>query len=260
VNRKIITGIGSLPFKDRKKAMKFSLKHPIPFVPELPLLGDEMFKYINHPGQLSCLPELSKRRFSILKMQSVGPVTMIANGHSEKEAIEKITDHIFTMRMRLKAREVICFLDEPNLETASFDYKARGWTKSRYESMGKGFVPVDCKKVWEDLFEQLFKYSYLKSMTWGIHTCSNMDWNLLFGLEAIKIISFDASKYGKRFFNSSGYRGDKRVAWGINTIEDILDFQKGDLITLPCGMSPYKYKEEECKPLLKKLKRIVRKL
>lgn len=258
MNRKIVTGIGSLPFENVKQALKFSLRHPIPFVPELPLLGDELLKYISHPGKLSCLSELARRKFKMLKMQSVGPVTMIASGYSQEEAIEKIVDHIFSLRMKLHVKEAICILDEPLLETASFDYQARGWSKARYEKMN--FIPVDCKKVWEILFEKLFKYSYLKNMTWGIHVCSNVDWNLLFGLDAIKIISFDASKYGQKLVQSNGYRNGKRIAWGITKQEDILDFREGDLITLPCGMSPYKYKEEDCKPELKKLKRIARKL
>ena len=56
----IVTQIGSLPYDSVEKAVEYSLRHDIPFLPELPLLGDSMIKYINTPGKLSCLSEFKK--------------------------------------------------------------------------------------------------------------------------------------------------------------------------------------------------------
>ncbi|MFH1065606.1 MAG: hypothetical protein V1734_03835 [Nanoarchaeota archaeon] len=45
----IVTQIGSLPYDSVEKAVAYSLKHDIPFLPELPKLGDSMIQYIRIP-------------------------------------------------------------------------------------------------------------------------------------------------------------------------------------------------------------------
>ena len=47
--RKIVTQVGSLPYDDVDKAVEYSLLHDIPFLPELPKLGDAMLDYIEKP-------------------------------------------------------------------------------------------------------------------------------------------------------------------------------------------------------------------
>ena len=42
--RKIVTQVGSLPYDDVDKAVEYSLRHDIPFLPELPKLGDAMLE------------------------------------------------------------------------------------------------------------------------------------------------------------------------------------------------------------------------
>ncbi len=63
MKRKVITQIGSIPYQDVKQAVKYSLKHDIPFLPELPKLGDGVLDYIKNPGKLSCLEEFKKHSF-----------------------------------------------------------------------------------------------------------------------------------------------------------------------------------------------------
>lgn len=220
----VITQIGSLPFEDAKEAVEYSLKHDIPFLPELPKKGDAMLEYIKHPGRLSCLAEFKKHAFRKVKIQCIGPATLMLSGYKEDEVIAKIYAHIAAVLKGLEAEEIILFLDEPAL----------------------GHSGVDFRQLWQALFASF-------DVTPGIHVCGNMDWDLLFD-SAAQIISFDASQY--ELTKYSKYRSGKNIAWGVEKPEDIKDFQEGDLITLPCGMGTPMFKREDCEEKLKQLQSI----
>lgn len=222
--RKVITQIGSLPFIDVGMAVSYSLFHDIPFFPELPRLGDDFMNYINRPGKMSCLTEFKRHHFSTVKVQCIGPATLIMIGCSEDEAVEIIYRHISTILDGLNAKEIILFLDEPALGQAGFNFQ------DAWEAIFSSF-PVVC----------------------GVHCCGNMDWDILFK-SAIDIISFDASQFDISKYPF--YRNGKRISWGIEKREDVSDFQDGDLITLPCGMSPLKYTIDDCPYKLSKLLQI----
>jgi len=244
--RKIITQIGSLPFKNIISSVEYSLKHDIPFLPELPKLGDGMLEYIKNPGQLSCLKEFKKHQFNIVKIQCVGPATLFLSGYDD-EAVERVCEHFFVILNGLKTDEVIIFLDEPAL----------------------GYVPFDFETLWSPIFETLkISFGNKFKMVFGVHVCGNMDWDKLFRSEIIEIISFDASPLVKASGSAQSegyvaekfditlsplYRSGKRISWGISKKEDIKDFQKGDLITPPCGLGLYnaKYCQQEFEKLNK---------
>lgn len=224
MNRKIISQVGSLPYEDVGEAVKYSLRHDIPFLPELPKRGDAMLDYIKQPGKLSCLEEFKKHKFETVKIQCVGPATLMLSGYKENEAIERIYEHIGVIMAGLEAKEVMLFLDEPAL----------------------GQSGVNFRELWKAIFSS-FK------VVPGVHTCGNMDWDLMFD-SVLDIISFDASKYDLTRY--SAYRSGKRIAWGAEKREDVKDFKEGDLLTLPCGMGSPLYKAEDCEPNLQKLKNI----
>jgi len=248
-----ITMVGSLPHTDIKEAVKYSVESDIiPFLPELPALGDAMLDYIKKPGELSCLKEFTKYDFTTVKIQCVGPATLVYNEYDEEEAIQRAYAHILRIIGGLHTEEIILFLDEPVLEMVSFDRKRITLNESTLRKFG--LLSVDYRKLWERLFAALEIKPGLHNITLGIHTCGNMDWNQLFALDTIQIINFDASKYGRRLIQSSEYRSDKRIAWGINERSDVRDFQKGDLLTPPCGMSPLEYSVKDCEIKLKQLK------
>ena len=180
-----------------------------------------MLDYIKNPGRLSCLDEFKKYKFRTVKIQCVGPATLILSGYNENEAVKRAYEHISGIIDGLRAREIILFLDEPAL----------------------GQVGLAYKELWEPLFGSF-------DVVPGVHICGNMDWGQLFESE-IEIVSHDASQYN--ITNYPKYRNSKRIAWGAERREDVKDFQKGDLLTLPCGMSPVKYKVEDCEKNLEKL-------
>ena len=213
----IITQIGSLPFDSAEKAVKYSLRHDIPFLPELPKLGDFMLDYIKNPGKLSCLSKFKRHSYDIVKVQCIGYATLAQSGYEEDDAIARIYSHINAIITGLKAKETILFLDEPALGHAGFEYG----------------------HLWGAIFSSF-------NVTKGIHVCGNMGWDRMLTAD-IDIISFDSSQFNitiypkyKAFREKGGI-----VAWGISKLEDIRDYQKGDLITLPCGMGTKTIEEAE---------------
>jgi hypothetical protein len=222
-DKKIVTQIGSLPYDDVEKAVEYSLRHDIPFLPELPKRGDAMLDYIKNPGSLSCL-ETFKTKIEgreTVKVQCIGPATLIMSGYSEDDAISRIYQHIETILDGLSVENIILFLDEPALGQAGFDYQ----------------------RLWAPLFESF-------NVTPGAHVCGNMNWDELFNSQ-LDIISFDASQYDITKY--PGYRNGKRIAWGMQTRNDVKDFQDGDFLTLPCGMGPKLYSTDDCEVYLNKL-------
>ncbi len=215
-----------MPYDNVDKAVDYSLHHDIPFLPELPRLGDAMLEYIKNPGNMSCLDTFRRKTkgCEIVKVQCVGPATLVLSGYDENEAVERAYQHISAITDGLEVGELIIFLDEPALGQAGFDYQ----------------------KLWAPIFDS-FEASF------GIHVCGNMNWDELFNSD-VDIISFDASLYDITKYPH--YRNGKRVAWGIKDKNNIRDFQEGDLLTLPCGMGPKLYNPEDCKSALKNLLKI----
>jgi hypothetical protein len=238
---KITTGIGSLPYKNICQAVNHSLKYDIPFLPELPNLGDNMLDSVDKGREPSCLKEFKerviKRNIETVKIQVVGPATFLDSRYGKYKNIEdasdatvnKICDQLYKITHGLETKEIILFLDEPVLASKSFDFQ----------------------KLWEPIFKS-FK------VTPGVHCCANMDWDILFKSPLIKYISFDASCYDVTMYPH--YRNDKKIGWGIENKGDVRDFKKGDLIHLPCGMSPWKYKAKDCESKLRMLQHVRNKL
>ncbi len=223
MQKKIVTQIGSLPYEDISEAVEYSLRHDIPFLPELPKLGDAMLDYIQRPGRLSCLRSFQERTagLEMVKVQCVGPATLILSGYSEDQAIARVCEHVAAVTAGLRVGRVILFLDEPALGQAGFDYQ----------------------RLWSPLFESF-------DVTPGVHVCGNMNWDDLFRSD-VEIISHDASRYDVTRYPA--YRNSKRIAWGIQSREDVKDFREGDLLTLPCGMGPKFYSTTDCEVSLKRL-------
>jgi hypothetical protein len=245
-NQDIITQIGSLPYDNISKAIEYSLKHDIPFLPELPKRGDLMTDYIKHPGKMSCLEEFitATKGYDAVKIQCIGPASIISvtnRKFEEEKSIDVTSTHIIKIANSLDAKKIILFLDEPTLETAGYDYAKDGMTKEVYESMG--FIAVDYKRAWENLVERLKAGTDYSKIKLGVHTCGNFDWKTLSEIKCIDIISFDTSEYAKVFDAQNFYSHKKNVAWGIKTSDDIQNIQNmpifvyGDLITPPCGLA-----------------------
>ncbi len=213
-NKKVFTQIGSLPFTDVKKAIDYSLRHDIPFLPELPKRGDAMMDYIKKPGKLSCLDDFCKDSFETVKIQCVGPTTILQDTrehYEDDEAVEMAYNHLSEIISRLNFKELIIFLDEPAL----------------------GYGRSDFEDLWEPIM------SAFPDAIWGVHVCGKMQWNLLFNSD-MDIISFDASSNDITLYTrdnkGTDQRNNKTIAWGIEKASDVKEWNRGDLLTLPCGI------------------------
>jgi len=219
---KLVTQIGSLPFSDVDQAVAYSLEHEIPFLPELTQRGDAMMNYVKDPGHLSCLDAFKRHHFDVVKVQCIGPATLVQSGYEEDDAVSRIYLHIEAILDGLEAEETILFLDEPAL----------------------GYVGFDYQRLWGPLFESF-------AVVRGVHVCGNMQWDQLLDAE-IDIVSFDASQYDITKYYAS--RGKTRIAWGIESVEHARDVVSGDLITLPCGMPHVAYNEDQARQRLELLR------
>ncbi|MHC4581799.1 MAG: hypothetical protein ACYS14_10105, partial [Planctomycetota bacterium] len=122
--RQVTTQIGLLPYDDIDKAVEYSLQHDIPFLPELAKLDDSMMDYIERPGSMSCLDTFKSRVAGrpAVKIQCVGPATLILAGYGQDDAFSRVYQHIEALVNGLDVEDVILFLDEPALGQAGFDY------------------------------------------------------------------------------------------------------------------------------------------
>ena len=206
-----VTQIGSLPFDNPIDAVKYSRKHPIPFLPELVVARQEfMLRLIKDPGKLSCLDEFTKEHFEQVKLQCIGPMALRRWGnYSVKDAMSMIRTYLDTIFERVNAEQKILFLDEPGLE---------------FSEIGMG------QKLWQEIFG-------VYHATPGIHNCGPIHFEAMFRSGVVEIISFDAFKYKAQAAEVLSRRNGKRIAWGVKSIDDVLDFKPGDLITPPCGLS-----------------------
>ncbi len=224
----IVTQIGSLPFTDVDEAIAYSLTHDIPFLPELTALGDTMTEYIKDPGKLSCLEAFKKNRFDVVKVQCIGPATLIQGRYDEDDAVARVYGHVDALLDRLQAEEIILFLDEPAL----------------------GYVGFDFVHLWEPIFESF-------PVRRGVHTCGNMQWDQMFAAP-IDIISFDASKFDITRYYAD--RNGKRIAWGIDAADQVRDYRQGDLLTGPCGLPHFNHTVDDAHARLVMLRNVAERL
>jgi hypothetical protein len=233
MERRIITQIGSLPYKDPTKALEYSMKFPIPFLPELTMGGERMLEYIRNPGKLLCLDGFKSRSYETVKVQCIGPETLITSGqgYSEEESLERIYLHSRAIMDGLDAEEILFFLDEP--------------------SLGHG---LDYISLWKQVFEAIDIENGSKNVKPWVHTCAYANWDMLLK-SFLDGISFDASicDITDTPDYKDEYRSNKRIAWGITEASQIRDFRPGDLITPTCGLGSGEYDAEDCERILRML-------
>lgn len=218
-----ITQIGSLPHVDLDSAIQYSLRHDIPFLPELVARRETMLNYIRDPGKLACsdLFKSSVKGRKVAKVQCVGPATLVVNGgYSADDAVARARVHIEAIVSGLGTEEIILFLDEPGLNNVDFNYLA----------------------LWDRVFDGF-------DVIRGVHCCDRLDWSTVFKYGNVSIVSFDASRF--RIANYDGYRSGKRIAWGVNAASSVRGYQSGDLITPPCGLGMKSV--EDCGRILENL-------
>ena len=247
-NKKHFTQIGSVPYGTDliddensqnnirevvKDAVVYSLRHDIPFLPELSrikrwddkkgkyIFKDSMRGYIQNPGRLYCSEELKKYEFDTFKLQCFGPISASDTIPDEGTIINNILSHITSIIDGINAKEFIVLLDEPSLQSGT-----------------------NYSKKWGPIFDAI-KSSYDTPIITGVHTCGEV-WGDEFMRsyeDGVEIISFDARiNNPKRSFSRDQkneyekLRKNMKFIWGVTEPSQINDWRRGDLASGTCGM------------------------
>lgn len=235
--------VGSLPYQSAEQAMAYTLRlrrfGGIPTFPELPLLGDSMTNRIKSPEELSCLILFKQIVFSIVKIQSIGPVSLRQSEEyrelSEDKIVEIIIEYIKVLRKGLITEKEVLFLDEPGMKESlpGFEY------------------------AWEAIF------SVFQSTIKGVHVCGkSIPLPDILKIKWLDILSFDASVVDITIFPEYQIFRENGgiVAWGVEKESDVKDWQIGDIITPRCGIAPPVHSTLDCEKVFNLLNFVYQKM
>jgi hypothetical protein len=232
---------GSLLYRNPDLAVEYSLRHGIPFLPELTKLREDIdyLKESRNVGKMSCLKKFKEYEYDIVKVQCIGPGTLTTRGVEENESMLRTTEHAKNILYGLNAREIIFFIDDPAFGYADFDF----------ENLWKHFI--------EEIKSELKVPYHI-----GVHCCKAANWDIIFKSNFIDILSTNTSlcnitEYSE--YRQYRKRGGK-ISWGIEKESDVIDWKAGDLITAPCGLGTDEYSIEDYERILKFLENTSKKL
>jgi hypothetical protein len=211
-------GIGSLPHKSIHDAVKFSIRHDMPFLPQMTSLGERMIPQVKSSKKLSekysslslFTEKLLETNTSFFKIQIAGPETCNTNESIILKEIENFLEYFEQFKLK-----PIVFIDEPVITMKSASLK--------------------------NIFKELRSLDIIT----GLHSCASFDCTLVDKLET-DYLSFDLGVI------SSAINSNKILIAGLPPFsEDRFKFT-GDWISSSCGLAMYT--ENQCETILKNLK------
>ncbi len=154
-----MTGIGSLPFKNSNEAENFSLRHHLPFIPELPQLqenfllnsSEELIERLKMYDTITNKPQF--------KVQLIGPITYKhMNQNSEKKIdYHQILNEILSSLTKIKNsshQTIYVQLDEP-IPPTDFQEQSQLENVMRTITSLEFLVVVhSCQKIQFDFFPE----------------------------------------------------------------------------------------------------------
>jgi hypothetical protein len=217
---KKVTGIGSLPHKSPLAAVTYSMKHDLPFLPQLTSLGEHMIKQAlesdaiveNHLALSIFKEQLIENKVLEFKIQIAGPTTCHASSNQILKTIDSLLNYFHKQHQLIP----IVFIDEPSFNPDS----------------------IELKKILEEL-----KIKKIKS---GIHTCAQIN---MLDLEKLptEMVALDLELNSYKNIN-------KELIAGINPFK-VGNVQKNALhnfVSYTCGLA--RFTEIECEEVFRKLK------
>lgn len=212
-----ITGIGSLPHDSVIKAVAYSLRHDLPFLPQMTGLGERMISQVLNKNELSkkyqalqlFTEKILEKNISQFKIQLAGPETC---GTSELLIIEQINSFLeFFDKYKLRP---IIFIDEPVLTLKSDHLKK---------------VFIELKNL---------------GVNSGLHSCAQFEWEKIECLETT-YISFDLNLIKQPEITSK-----IKIAGFPPFITKEFNYS-GEWISSSCGLASYT--EKDCETILRNL-------
>lgn len=209
-------GIGSLPHHSRQDAVNFSLRHSMPFLPQMTSRGERMVSQALSAKDLlekySALENFTEKilenKIIDFKIQIAGPQTCNVNDTIILKEINKFLNYFEKYKLR-----PIVFIDEP--------------------------VFIQNSEQLKNIFDELRNLNIVS----GFHSCAKFNWNLTEQLN-FDYLSFDLGVM------SAPPKFKKHLITGIPPFSKKLEVL-GEWISSSCGLAMFT--EDECEMILKNL-------
>lgn len=209
-------GIGSLPHHSSHDAVNFSLRHSMPFLPQMTSLGEHMVSQALSTKDLlekysaleNFTEKILEKKIIDFKIQIAGPQTCNVNDTIILKEINKFLKYFEKYNL-----QPIVFIDEPVFSQNSEQLK--------------------------NIFDELRNLNIVS----GFHSCAKFNWNLTEPLN-FDYLSFDLGVMSAR------PESRKNLVTGIPPFSKKLEVS-GEWISSSCGLAMFT--EGECEMILKNL-------
>jgi hypothetical protein len=207
-------GIGSLPHLNISDAVTYSLKHSLPFLPQMTSLGERMVEQVLSAQELSkkyialslFTEKIIEQKNSNFKIQIAGPETCNVDSKIILNEINNFLEYFEDYNLR-----PIVFIDEPVIT----------------------FKSDNLKKIFNEL-------ANMKIMS-GLHSCAKFDVGKVEDLNC-DFLSYDAGLV------LPNVNSKKNLIAGIPPFSKEKFIVSGEWISSNCGLAMYT--EDECKKIL----------
>lgn len=210
-------GIGSLPHHSVHNAINFSLRHTLPFLPQMTSLGERMVSQVLSSKDLqekytaleSFTEKILEQNIVDFKIQIAGPKTC----EVEEKIILKEINQFLNYFENYKMRPIV-FIDEPVFNQN----------------------PEQLKNIFNELKNL--------NIVSGLHSCAKFEWKLTEGL-SLDYLSFDIGLMLPKI------ESQKILVTGIPPFSKNLFHVSGEWVSSNCGLATFT--ESECEMILKNL-------
>lgn len=218
------TGIGSLPHNSIEKSVLFSLKHTLPFLPQLTYFNENMIDQAlksdiihSHLALEFFKDALIENKITKFKIQIAGPSTCNSNALKILLTIEKFMNYF-----AIYGLNPIIFIDEPIFNPNSHQFQS--------------------------LLLELKNQNILS----GVHTCNRFEWEEISFLNLINYFSFDANLVSP----PSDIKNPEKFIIGTSPYLNNINFSdyQNNFFSYSCGLA--KFSEAECDQILDYLEAI----
>lgn len=210
-------GIGSLPHTNFQSAISYSLKHHLPFLPQMTSLGERMVDQVRSSKEITkkyqaldlFTEKILEHKISAFKIQIAGPETCKVDHQLILNEINKFLEYFSKYKLK-----PIVFIDEPVITFKSDHLK--------------------------NVFAELSKLE----VTSGLHSCAK------FNTELVEEMNFDFLSFDAGLVTPSE-NTKKILINGIPPFSMPKFTIYGEWISSSCGLA--RYTEDECEKILKNL-------
>ena len=210
-------GIGSLPHRSVLNAVNYSLKHDLPFLPQMTSLGERMIPQVlaniemteKYQALTLFTEKLLEKKVSTFKIQLAGPETCNVENKIIMREINSFLNYFDQFNLR-----PIIFIDEPIITLKTEQLK--------------------------NIFSELTNLQIIS----GLHSCAKFNWDKVENMN-FDFLSFDAQ------ITIPMKQTKKNLITGIPPFSKEKFQVNGTWISSSCGLA--RYSEDDCEKILLEL-------